>query len=198
VDILNQRQINAMHTKEKIYQVALKLFIEKGFENVSITDITQHVGTAKGTFYTHFKSKDQIIVDHYKKIDDHYEVTYQNLTNIESNFEKIMIILNEGFLYTENIGKELLRIVLISQISGKEDVPFVMSNKRKIYRILLELVQKGQQNREFSSKQDANKLVVAILQHYSGVYMRWCLLEEDNSLSDMGMDSMSLLINSFR
>jgi TetR/AcrR family transcriptional regulator, fatty acid metabolism regulator protein len=198
VDILNQRQINAMHTKEKIYQVALKLFIEKGFENVSITDITQHVGTAKGTFYTHFKSKDQIIVDHYKKIDDHYEVTYQNLTNIESNFEKIMRILNEGFLYTENIGKELLRIVLISQISGKEDVPFVMSNKRKIYRILLELVQKGQQKSEFSSKQDANKLVVAILQHYSGVYMRWCLLEEDNSLSDMGMDSMSLLINSFR
>ncbi|MBO0959930.1 TetR/AcrR family transcriptional regulator [Neobacillus sp. MM2021_6] len=195
---MNQRQINAMHTKEKIYKVALKLFIEHGFENVSINDITQQVGMAKGTFYTHFKSKDQIIVDHYRKIDDHYEDTFQVLTNIESNYERVMLILKEGFLYTEKIGKELLRVVLISQISGKEDIPFVMDSRRKIYKILLELVRNGQQNGEFSLEHEANKIVVSILQHYSGVYMRWCLLDEEDSLTEIGMDSIRLLFDSFR
>lgn len=187
-----------MQTKEKIYQTALQLFIEHGFNNVSINDITQHVGTAKGTFYTHFKSKDQIVVRHYIKIDDHYGVTYQNLQSEESNYEKILLILKEGFNYTEKIGKELLRVVLINQISGNEDVPFVMSSKRKIYRILLELVEKGQQNGEFTTTQDPNKLVVSILQHYSGAFMRWCLLEEEKSLTEIGIESMSLLIDSFR
>ncbi|WP_342433356.1 TetR/AcrR family transcriptional regulator [Neobacillus sp. FSL H8-0543] len=198
METLSQRQINAMQTKEKIYQTALQLFIEHGFNNVSINDITQHVGTAKGTFYTHFKSKDQIVVRHYIKIDDHYGVTYQNLQSEESNYEKILLILKEGFNYTEKIGKELLRVVLINQISGNEDVPFVMSSKRKIYRILLELVEKGQQNGEFTTTQDPNKLVVSILQHYSGAFMRWCLLEEEKSLTEIGIESMSLLIDSFR
>jgi TetR/AcrR family transcriptional regulator, fatty acid metabolism regulator protein len=195
---LNQRQINALLTKEKIYEVALQLFIEKGFENVSISDITQQVGMAKGTFYTHFKSKDQIVVEHYKKIDDNYEITFKKLSTKQTNYEKMMLILREGFLYTEEIGKEILRVVLINQISGKEDIPYVMDSRRKIYTILLNLMKNGQQAGEFCSERDANELVLAILQHYSGVYMRWCLLEEDESLSEIGMKSMRLLIDSFK
>jgi TetR/AcrR family transcriptional regulator, fatty acid metabolism regulator protein len=198
VSNLNQRQINALQTKEKIFKVALELFIKHGFENVAITDITTHVGTAKGTFYTHFKSKDQVVVEHYKKIDDHYETTFLKISDIETNFEKIMLILKEGFLYTEEIGKELLRVVLINQISGKEDIPFVLNKRRKIYQILLNLVQNGQENGEFIKERDANELVVAILQHYSGIYMRWCLEEEEDTLLEIGSKSMSLFINSFR
>jgi TetR/AcrR family transcriptional regulator, fatty acid metabolism regulator protein len=198
VSNLNQRQINALQTKEKIFKVALELFIKHGFENVAITDITTHVGTAKGTFYTHFKSKDQVVVEHYKKIDDHYQTTFLKLSDTETNFEKIMRILKEGFLYTEDIGKELLRVVLINQISGKEDIPFVLNKKRKIYQILLNLVQNGQEKGEFLKERDANELVVAILQHYSGIYMRWCLEEEEDTLLEIGSKSMSLFINSFR
>jgi TetR/AcrR family transcriptional regulator, fatty acid metabolism regulator protein len=198
LETMSQRQINALQTREKIYQTALQLFLERGFNNVSINDITQHVGTAKGTFYTHFKSKDQIVITHYLKIDDHYGVAYQNLQKEISNYEKILLILQEGFNYTEKIGKELLRVVLINQISGNEDIPFVMSSKRKIYRILLELVKNGQHCREFKTIQDPNKLVVSILQHYSGAFMRWCLLEEQKSLTELGLESMSLHIDSFR
>lgn len=198
VNVLKPRQISARQTKEKIYKASLKLFIENGFENVSITDITKEVGTAKGTFYTHFKSKDQIVVEHYKKIDDHYETVLQTLPTKLSNYEKIMEVLKEGFIYTEEIGKELLRVVLISQISGKEDIPFVMDSSRKIYRILFSLVENGQQSGEFSAEHNPNELVVAALQHYSGVYMRWCLLDEEDSLSEIGIKSMRLLIESFR
>jgi len=195
---MNQRQLNALQTKETIFKVALDLFIENGFENVSITDITQKAGTAKGTFYTHFKSKDQVIVEHFKRIDRYYEEVLEKLTNEGSNYDKMMTILREGFLFTENIGKELLKVVLINQISGNEEIPFVMDKNRRIYRIILMLIIEGQKNGEFQPNRDPDELVLSILQHYSGMYMRWCLLEENESLSDLGIKSLKILIDSFK
>lgn len=195
---MKPRQINALQTKENIFNVALELFNKHGFENVSINDITDKVGIAKGTFYVHFKSKDQVIVEHYKKIDDQYEITFKKLDRVETNYEKIMLIFKEGFLYTEKVGKELLRVVMINQISGKEDIPFVMDSTRKIYKILFSLIQDGQKNGEFLIDKDANELVTAILQHYSGMFMRWCLLEEKAPLSEIGVNSMKFIIDSFK
>ncbi|MCH6265308.1 TetR/AcrR family transcriptional regulator [Neobacillus citreus] len=194
---MKPRQINALQTKENIFNVALELFNKHGFENVSINDITDKVGIAKGTFYVHFKSKDQVIVEHYKKIDDQYEITFKKLDRVETNYEKIMLIFQEGFLYTENVGKELLRVVMINQISGKEDIPFVMDSTRKIYKILFSLIQDGQRNGEFLKDKDADELVMAILQHYAGTFMRWCLLDENTPLSEIGVNSMKLIIDSF-
>ncbi|XOS92284.1 TetR/AcrR family transcriptional regulator [Brevibacillus laterosporus] len=36
---------------------ALKLFKEKGFENVTVEEITKACGIAKGTFYNYFPKK---------------------------------------------------------------------------------------------------------------------------------------------
>lgn len=52
-----------METKDRILRTALKLFVEKGFAEVSINDLIKEVGIAKGGFYHHFKSKDELIYE---------------------------------------------------------------------------------------------------------------------------------------
>lgn len=47
-------------TKRKIFEIAMKLFAEKGYEATSIEEITATVGVAKGTLYYHFSSKEEI------------------------------------------------------------------------------------------------------------------------------------------
>jgi len=57
-----------MDSKEKILQVAFNLFLQKGYRDVSLSEIVQQVGLTKGAFYHYFKGKDQLfleIVDHY-------------------------------------------------------------------------------------------------------------------------------------
>lgn len=44
-------------TLDKICQAAETLFYEKGYNNTSIVDITNHAGIALGTFYIYFKDK---------------------------------------------------------------------------------------------------------------------------------------------
>lgn len=48
-------------TKDMIITAAEKLFIEKGFEKVSIQDIANETKLSKGAIYHHYKSKDDII-----------------------------------------------------------------------------------------------------------------------------------------
>ena len=48
-------------TVEKILDVSMRLFSEKGYERTTIQDIVDALGMSKGAIYHHFKSKEDII-----------------------------------------------------------------------------------------------------------------------------------------
>jgi len=49
--------------RQLVIETALRMFTEKGFENVSVDDIIAATGTSKGTFYHYFNSKDEIVAE---------------------------------------------------------------------------------------------------------------------------------------
>lgn len=50
-----------MGKKELIVSSAKKVILEKRYKNISVEDITNEAGIAKGSFYTYFKSKNLVI-----------------------------------------------------------------------------------------------------------------------------------------
>ncbi len=52
---------NEMTTKERIFDAALDLFAQKGFDAVSMREIAEAVGIKKASLYSHFASKDEIL-----------------------------------------------------------------------------------------------------------------------------------------
>ncbi|WP_066306871.1 TetR/AcrR family transcriptional regulator [Bacillus sp. FJAT-29814] len=48
-------------TKDKILDVAIDLFSQKGYSGVSIREITREVGIKESSLYNHFQNKDEII-----------------------------------------------------------------------------------------------------------------------------------------
>lgn len=48
-------------TKERILNESRRLFFEKGYETTSIQDILSALDIAKGTFYHHFQSKEELL-----------------------------------------------------------------------------------------------------------------------------------------
>ncbi len=48
-------------TKERIFDVALDLFAQKGFDAVSMREIAEAVGIRKASLYSHFSSKDDLL-----------------------------------------------------------------------------------------------------------------------------------------
>ncbi len=49
-------------TKERILDIALRLFTEQGFDATSLQEIADHLGFTKAALYYHFRSKDDILM----------------------------------------------------------------------------------------------------------------------------------------
>ena len=47
--------------RKEILDAAIGLFEEKGYDDTAVSDIVRKVGVAKGTFYYHFKSKEDLL-----------------------------------------------------------------------------------------------------------------------------------------
>jgi len=52
---------------EKLFAVALSRIRQKGFDGVTVSEITREAGVAKGTFFNYFRSKDHILSEYLKR-----------------------------------------------------------------------------------------------------------------------------------
>ena len=58
---MTNRQRAAMETRRRLLETGKRLIAQQGFCNVSIDDIVKACGVARGTFYTYFRNKEDIV-----------------------------------------------------------------------------------------------------------------------------------------
>jgi AcrR family transcriptional regulator len=57
-----KQQEKSRQTMEELMASAIELFGTKGFASTSVAEITEHAGYAKGSFYRHWSSKDELFL----------------------------------------------------------------------------------------------------------------------------------------
>ena len=97
--------------KEKIIEVSEQLFLEKGFSNTSVEDITNTLGISKGSFYTYFDSKDALLEEIVKRTLEEIEAELLEFQNKSGNKEEI---LEEFVEMNINLAKEFGPSIIIS------------------------------------------------------------------------------------
>src|SRR5271155_1374516 len=66
-DLLSDDSDAVKGTRERILDIALDLFIDKGFDKTSLREIAEQLGFSKAALYYHFASKDDILLAlHYR------------------------------------------------------------------------------------------------------------------------------------
>ena len=60
---MTNRQLAALETKKKLLDAGKKVICAKGLVNTSVEEITEAAGVSKGTFYTYFKRKEDIVFE---------------------------------------------------------------------------------------------------------------------------------------
>lgn len=53
-------------TRQLLRDAMIELVTERGYENITIQDITDHANVARTTFYLHFKDKDDLLIQTFK------------------------------------------------------------------------------------------------------------------------------------
>src|SRR3954466_14545038 len=83
------------NTRERILRASLELFLERGFDGTTISDIERAVGLAAGTgsFYRHFRSKDDVFVAAVQRSAtdyiEHFVAVLQELDAIDDPVERL-------------------------------------------------------------------------------------------------------------
>lgn len=58
---LSKQQKKSKETKERIFQAAKRILQKSGYEALSIKNICEEAGVSNGSFYHHFKTKDDLL-----------------------------------------------------------------------------------------------------------------------------------------
>jgi AcrR family transcriptional regulator len=119
---ITKRQVQAMETKKRIYDSAVELFQKYGFENVSVDDIVEKSGVAKGTFYVHFDSKDSLITSEVAAYAKELDLDYKTYVETFPESTKVSDILYSLFgkiadMLADKIGYDLKKAVYEAQLS---------------------------------------------------------------------------------
>ena len=166
-------------TKKRIREVALKLFNEKTFQQVTLNEICSASGVNKHTFYYYFKSKDELLKDYYKIPS---KLTSYDLTTIltADSYVEQLWLLNKNFLdFIDNSGISIVKQLIIKNL--KEDVGTfkISEEKKEMLKVQCEIIRKGQSNGEFLNKTDPEVLVVLLKQVTHSTAVTWSLKNGD-------------------
>lgn len=139
------RRDKAAHTKNKIFETALSLIKSKGYDNVTVSEICQTAGVAKGSFYVHYKSKEDIVKEsYYADMGMYISTRYTEFVSTspsKSVIERIIYFLNLEFEFAEHAGYELTCLAYSLNLSACVPGPSQHFHKRYFTKLLYDEVQ---------------------------------------------------------
>ena len=105
---LSKQQLKSQKTKEQIFEAAKRILQRGGYENLSIKNICEEAGVSNGSFYHHFKTKDDLLsyyIENQPTIDPNLLDLPQS--NAEAKDTIINVYLNY-VKYCEELGVEFI------------------------------------------------------------------------------------------
>lgn len=154
------RKKKSQETKIKLYDAAINLFNRYGYENVTVSQITEKTGVGKGTFYTHYPSKDAIIVEQFERIDRFYLEKYNKSDKNSTARVQLMDFLKNVAVLTEHVLKiDSVKVVYKSQINAPENLKLLIDENRVYFKIIQEIIEFGQCRKEFRKDLSSKELI---------------------------------------
>ena len=104
--------------KEKILEIFQKLVLEKGYSKVSVEEITSSLGISKGSFYSYFKSKTDMVLE---CIEENLWISLERQKHIENISNSMESTLQNYFIDrfqrdVQHLKKELVLISLFKNL----------------------------------------------------------------------------------
>ena len=180
----SRRERKKQEMREAIYNAAIGLFIQRGFDNVTIEDITEKVDIAKGTFFNYFSSKDSIlpffIARHLDEVRKRLTRETKRDKTAREKLQRLFSLL--GKLVIENAP--LIKWVLMESFRLKvyqKEKEEVFSN---ILHIMVAILKEGQEKGEFNKDMDPEKVAEILESIFFSSSMRWLAFKKYAPLTD--------------
>jgi len=157
-------------TKEKIFEIAIDLFSDRGFQGTTIRNIGRGLGISEGAVYRHYQSKEEILNEIFKYA--------ENLIFSPLPIEQTIDSLNQTSIFR-------------GLLEPLPDVIMAKPNMIKIMRIMFHEMNRNEQIGEMYIKQYNNI-------GFQMIYSLFEKCQTKGTLKTTDLNALTLLFNSFR
>ncbi len=178
-------------TKEKIRKQAYRLFAEKGFKAVTMTDICEQTGLSRGGLYRYYSGTDQIFSE---ILSEEYVIS----DRIERK-ESARAILEDmlGAIKREIMDKELSLSLAIYEFASLGNGDFFTDINSRAKKRWISLLEYGMETSEFKAA-DVEQVTDLILYYYQGLRMWSRVISFDEQVAENYVKTVKqLLLQSF-
>ena len=183
---MNMKYTKGNKTRLEIFNTAVEMFLDKGYDNVQIRDIVKEVGVSIGSFYYHFPKKECIIDEGYRLFDEELQEEYKADAPQEGR-EAILYLLRKQIDAILNRGLDFACIFFKYQLGIEHNYYFREDRF---------LTTKLQENcKVLLSEQEAKKLSEALLRASRGAIYDWCLHSGQYDLHTIAMEDIVIILD---
>lgn len=188
-----KRKLQSEATKKKIYKTATQLIQQYGYDHVTIDEICEACGVAKGTFYVHFKSKEDILVELTSgEQADYLNVKHSRFVKAHpqaSTFELLENIFITILKFHEKKKTSLMHLTFMRTITKN----FLFSESTQLIR---QVIKSGIERNEFKPSLSEDEIFTSCQIFLIGVIYRWIILNGEFNVVESSKLHITLLLNS--
>ncbi len=201
-----------MSTYDKIMETTYELCTEKGFNNVSLSDICKKSGIGSGTVYYYFKSKDELMESVLIKfILEKFYINFQKTQlNTKNTKEQLKALYNEllgldknykPHVYDKETNQETYKHVLSLLSEGIQNNPTMKKEYSKYNNMYTQMIKKilldGIKKREVKSDLNLDDSLIIIKTSIHGLYFM-IMSNEDYNLKKLVETNFEYVWNSIK
>lgn len=159
-------------TKDFIIEKANELYLEKGYQNVTVVDICEACDISKTTFYYHLKSKEDTILTFYDSITHNITQCLLSILSKDNYWEQLLMCFESLIRESSKYGTDFLSQMIISNL--KEDYGS-FDFRDELTQIAISIIEKGQASGQIRNQSNAKDLYIASAHTFSGYELLWCI-----------------------
>jgi AcrR family transcriptional regulator len=158
----------SVETKQIIFDKAMAIMSEKGFQATTVREICAEANIPIGTFYNCYKSKVDILRVIYDAGDQYMRSALAAAPAGEGALEKLHSFFHHYALLNVNTGIDAMRVIFYPSNEW-------FSQHRPMQSTVEEIVSEGQRSGEIRRDQTAGEIVSLIFDIIRGVCYDWCI-----------------------
>ncbi|MDF3003090.1 MAG: transcriptional regulator TetR family [Bacillota bacterium] len=165
--------------KHTILTKSIELFINKGFDNVSINEICSSCNITKRTFYYHYDSKNTLLLDYFTLANETIDATLDQIEEEKTWLDKCWkikeIYISSFVKLNADILKNLIKIDMEqNNLMFDFHLNDFNSNVKRMRQLVIEYTRRGQKAGEISTAHTAEELSHCFSSAFLGLAINWC------------------------
>lgn len=168
--------------RQDIYQAAIHLFLEKGYEQTTVDEIANHANVSKATFFNYFPRKEELVKYYATEMSEAILDGWRNIriSGTPSSADMILAMVKVIIDQLEE-QKDAVNLLLWKRVSMDSDERFPFASNRVLLAELTNTLRSGQEKGEIRCDASADDLAENLAAIFIYNLIRWMHAEDSQS-----------------